>query len=85
VVISTRTGVRAIEGDTVVAFDTDSGEERRITSVDTVVLAMSSVADDALLEALDGQDREVHAVGQCRAPGKMLESSLDGLRVGRLV
>jgi 2,4-dienoyl-CoA reductase-like NADH-dependent reductase (Old Yellow Enzyme family)/thioredoxin reductase len=85
VVISTRTGVRSIEGDSVVAFNTESGEERRITSVDTVVLAMGSVADDHLLKALSGQEWEVHAVGQCRAPGKMLESALDGLRVGCLV
>jgi len=53
--------------------------------VETVVLAMGSVADDGLLKQLEGQGRQVHAIGQCRAPGRMLESALDGLRVGRLV
>ena len=82
VTISARTSVRSIEGDTVVAFNIDSGEERRITGVDTVVLAMGSVANDGLLKALDGQAWDFHAVGQCRAPGKMLESALDGLTRG---
>jgi len=85
VTISARTSVRSIEGDTVVAFNIDSGEERRITGVDTVVLAMGSIANDALVKALDNQAWGFHAIGQCRAPGKMLESALDGLRVGRLV
>jgi len=83
--ISTRTSVRSIEGDTVVAFDDASGNERRIAGVDTVVLALGSVADDGLLKELDGEGWETHAIGQCRGPGRMLESALDGLRVGRLV
>ena len=85
VTISTRTSVRSIDGDTMVAFNIDSAEERRITGVDTVVLAMGSVANDGLAKALDGHAWGFHAIGQCRAPGKMLESALDGLRAGRLV
>ena len=85
VTIATRTSVRSIEADTVVAFDDASGKERRITGVETVVLAMGSVADDSLLKQLEGHGWETHAIGQCRAPGRMLESALDGLRVGRLV
>ena len=85
VTIATRTSVRSIEADTVVAFDDASGKERRITGVETVVLAMGSVADDGLLKQLEGHGWETHAIGQCRAPGRMLESALDGLRVGRLV
>jgi hypothetical protein len=46
---------------------------------------MGSVADDDLVKALGGGGWDVHAIGQCRAPGRMLESALDGLRVGRLV
>jgi pyruvate/2-oxoglutarate dehydrogenase complex dihydrolipoamide dehydrogenase (E3) component len=83
--ISTRTSVRSIGEDAVVAFDDGSDEERRITGVETVVLAMGNVADDALFKQLDGQGWETYAIGQCRAPGKMLESALDGLRAGRLV
>jgi pyruvate/2-oxoglutarate dehydrogenase complex dihydrolipoamide dehydrogenase (E3) component len=85
VTITTRTTVSAIEGNAVVAFNHDSGEERRITGVETVVLAMGSVADDALLKELGSKGWETHAIGQCRAPGRMLESALDGLRVGRLI
>lgn len=85
VVLSTGMSVEAIEGDTVVALDSGSGEQRRIEGVDTVVLSMGSVPNDALLERLRGLGLEVHAVGQCREVGKMLESALDGLNAGRAV
>ena len=35
-----------------------------------------------LLHTLRGQGKEIHGVGECVAPRKMLESTLDGLRVG---
>jgi hypothetical protein len=59
--------------------------ERRLEGVDTLVLAMGSVAHDALFESLDGKVRELHTLGQCVSPKKMLESTYDGLRAGRTV
>jgi hypothetical protein len=53
--------------------------------VDTLVLAMGSVANDALFKSLDGKVRELYTVGQCVSPRKMLESTYDGLRAGRMV
>ncbi len=85
VVLRPETTVSAIEGNVVVAHHTRNGEERRIGRVDTVVLSMGSVPNDELLRALASSGREVHAVGQCRAPGRMLESTLDGLKAGKLL
>lgn len=85
VVIPTRTTVRAVEGDAVLVFDAASGRERRITGVNTIVLAIGSVPNDALAKGLQGRGLEVHTIGQARGPGRMLESALDGLQVGRLV
>ena len=53
--------------------------------IDTVVVSRGSRANDELYRALKGQVKELYAVGQCLAPRKMLESTLDGLRVGRIV
>ena len=59
--------------------------ERRLEGVDTLVLAMGSVANDALFKSLHGKVKELYTAGQCVSPRKMLESTYDGLRVGRIV
>jgi len=56
-----------------------------IEGVDTVVLAVGRVANDGLWKALRGQVKELYGAGQCVAPRKMLESTLDGLRAGLAV
>jgi len=53
--------------------------------IDTVVVSRGSKANDALYKALKGQVKELHVIGQALAPRKMLESTLDGLRLGRMV
>ncbi len=83
VVTTSNTTVQAIEGDTVVV--SSRGEERRIEGVDSVVLSLGSVSNDALLEALADAAEEVHAVGQCRKVGRIVDSTTDGLEVGRVV
>jgi len=69
----------------VVASNMLTRQERTIEEVDTVVLALGSAANDSLYKALKGKVRELYLVGQALAPRKMLDSTLDGLRVGRLV
>jgi hypothetical protein len=82
VVISILSVVRSFENNTVVAFNPFSMRERRIEGVDTLVLATGSMANDGLWKALHGQVKEIYGAGECVAPRKMLESTLDGLRVG---
>jgi hypothetical protein len=77
--------VKAVEGNKVVVASAFSGRRRVIEGVDTVVVARGSKADNGLYKRLRGKVRELYAVGQCVAPRKMLDSTLDGLRVGRMV
>ena len=68
VVLTPGTELRAVEGATVVVANVHSGAERRIESVDTVVLAMGSRSTDGLYRALKGQVPELYAAGDCIAP-----------------
>jgi len=85
VVLTSSMQIKAVRESTVVATNILSRQERTIEEVDTVVLALGSVANDSLYKALKGKVGELYAVGQCVAPRKMLDSTLDGLRVGRMV
>jgi pyruvate/2-oxoglutarate dehydrogenase complex dihydrolipoamide dehydrogenase (E3) component len=77
--------LRAIEGSTVVVGNVFSGGERRIESVDTVVLAAGSRSTDALYRALKGQVPALHAAGDCVAPRGVHQAILDGTRVARAI
>jgi mycofactocin system FadH/OYE family oxidoreductase 2 len=77
--------IKAVRENTVVATNILTRQERTIEEVDTVVLALGSAANDSLYKALKGKVRELYVIGQALAPRKMLESTLDGLRVGRMV
>ncbi len=85
VTISPSTRVRAIEGTTVVAYNAHTGEERRIDSVDTVVLSLGSRGDDRLYKALQGRVPELHLIGAAFAPRRLLEATQHGARVGRML
>ena len=77
--------IKAVRESTVVATNILTRQERIIDGVDTVVLALGSVANNRLYEALKGKVPELYLVGQALAPRKMLDSTLDGLRVARMV
>jgi hypothetical protein len=62
-----------------------SGVERRIESVDTVVLATGSRSTDGIYRALKGHVNELHAVGDCVAPRGVHQAILDGTRVARAI
>jgi len=86
VVVTNSMRIKAVQENTViVATNILSRQERTIEEVDTVVLALGSRANDSLYKALKGKVRELYLVGQALAPRKMLDSTLDGLRVGRMV
>ncbi len=78
-----KTTIEAVEGDALVV--TTDGREGRLTEVDTVVLCLGSEPNDDLLRAAQGLVAEIHAVGQCREVGGLLESTRDGLEAGRAV
>ena len=85
VVLTPGTELRAVEGSTVVVANVYSGVERRIESVDTVVLAAGSRSTDSLYRALKGQVAELYAVGDCVAPRGVHQAILDGTRVARAI
>lgn len=83
--LSIMTGLKAVENGAVIAFNPFSGQEWRIEGVDTVVISAGSRANDALWKALRGQVKEIYGAGECVAPRKLLDSTLDGLRAGLAV
>jgi pyruvate/2-oxoglutarate dehydrogenase complex dihydrolipoamide dehydrogenase (E3) component len=83
--ITPSTGVKEIKENAVVVFNTFTRDERRIEGVDTVVIATDGRADDRLYRALKGKVQELHAVGHCLSPRKMITSILDGAVVGRML
>ena len=77
--------LRAIEGSTVIVRNVFSGAERRIESVDTVVLATGSRSTDALYRALKGKVAALYAAGDCVAPRGVHQAILDGTRAARAI
>ncbi|MDI6857415.1 MAG: FAD-dependent oxidoreductase [Dehalococcoidia bacterium] len=61
-----------------------SGVEAR-EGIDTIVVSRGSKANDGLYKSLKGRVKELYLIGQALAPRKMLESTLDGLRVARTI
>jgi mycofactocin system FadH/OYE family oxidoreductase 2 len=85
IVFTPCTELRAVEGSTVIVANVFSGAERRIESVDTVVLAAGSRSTDGLYRALKGHVPELHAAGDCVAPRGVHQAILDGTRVARML
>jgi 2,4-dienoyl-CoA reductase-like NADH-dependent reductase (Old Yellow Enzyme family)/thioredoxin reductase len=83
VVITPLTRIKEIKGNTVVAFNVLTNAERLINGVDTIVVSMGGRADDTLYRSLKGKVKELYAVGHCLSPRRLLDSILDGARVGR--
>jgi pyruvate/2-oxoglutarate dehydrogenase complex dihydrolipoamide dehydrogenase (E3) component len=77
--------LRAVEGSAVVIAHVFTGTERRIESVDSVVLATGSRSTDALYRALKGRVRALYAAGDCVAPRGVHHAILDGTRVARAI
>lgn len=81
--ITPYTGVRKIEGRTVIAFNVYTNEDRVLEDVDTIVLAMGNIADNALYRALKGKVKEVYPVGDCVAPRRIITAIWEGHQAGR--
>ena len=85
VVISNLLAVRKLEDNILTLVNTFTGQETRIEEIDTVVLACGSRAETGLEAAVKGRFAETYAVGDCRAPRRMVHAVLEGARVSRLV
>lgn len=71
---------------------TDSGLRTRHTvtshagvldGIDTVVLACGAEAVDELRPGLTAAGHEVHMIGDCGSPRRLVHAILDGARAGR--
>ncbi len=83
VVCTPFTLVTEITGKTVLTSHFYTKAERRIENVDTVVLVMGKKANEGLYFALKGKVPELHRVGDCVAPRKVIEATYEGEIVGR--
>jgi len=55
---------------------------RQTLEADTIVLAAGAVPDNQLAKELEGKVAELHVIGDCLEPRKILEAIGDGTRVG---
>jgi 2,4-dienoyl-CoA reductase-like NADH-dependent reductase (Old Yellow Enzyme family) len=77
--------IAAFDGNVLTLAGVFGGNVQLREGVDTLVISRGSKADDALYRALKGRVKELYLVGQALAPRKMLESTLDALRVARTI
>lgn len=60
-----------------------SGKERRLIGLDLVVFVTVPTPNDELLAPLQAAGVEVHAIGDCVAPGDIENATFEGHRVAR--
>ncbi len=78
------TGVReyeAITGEGLVIIDSEG--KRRMLAADNIVLAAGAIPNNRLAKAIEGKAAEVHFVGDCVEPRRILDAIHEGARVGR--
>lgn len=63
----------------------DKEGKRQQVCADGVVVALGSVADAGLAEALNGKVRKLHKIGDCNCPGKIRQAVHEGFYVGSIV
>ena len=71
------------EDSTLVLGDVSTGGPDRLDSVDAVVAAAGSTADDELYRALRGRVADLRMIGDCVAPRTALEAIYEGHAAGR--
>lgn len=82
VLTETRTRVEEI---TETGVKADQGGIKRWFEADTVVLAVGMTPDKGLVAKLEGKVPELHVIGDCLEPRKIVDAMSDGARVGRAV
>ncbi len=81
--LSPLTGVKEISGNTVVAYNVLTRQERRIEGVDTVVYAFGSAEDGGMYLSLKGQVKELYAVGDCAGVKRVVDATREGSILAR--
>ncbi len=77
------THVKEIRPNALVIYNIYSGAEQTMDAIDSVVLCMHNRPNDGLYRALNGRVRELHSIGDCRAPRRVLNAIYEGTIVGR--
>ena len=85
IVFTILTKVKEIRGNTVVTVNKLTGAERRIEEVDAVVFGNLGKANDALYRSLKKQMKEIYLIGHALVPRRLVDSIMDGARVGRQI
>jgi len=82
--LSAQQSIEGIDGATVHVYGIWGGSVRAVEEVDTVVISLYRVPDDALAQAVkhDGFP-EVHLIGDCLAPRSPAAVIYDGEKLGR--
>ena len=83
VILTPNTAVREISGNTVIAYNVFSREERRIEGVDTIVIAYGGREDNALYYALKDKVKEIHIIGDAHGVRRVHDATREGAIAGR--
>lgn len=75
--------VRSITGDAVAWTDAEGAEQR--TEADSVILALGTLPDDSVAQALAATGVPLHLAGDCRSVGCIEGAIEDGYNAGRVV
>jgi len=75
--------VEKIEGNTVEVYGIWGDQRRMVTNVDTIVISMMRVPNDALFNEIRNSFEEVHRVGDVVAPRKPVAVIYEGEKLGR--
>lgn len=81
--IATLRAVKGFAGGVLTVEDTSTGEQERMGTFDSLVVAQYNAADDRLFAPLRGAGLEVRAVGDCLAPRTALEAVYEGHAAAR--
>lgn len=77
------THVKAIRANELQVYNIYSGKEWTMDGINSVVLCMHNRPNDELYRALSGHVPELHYIGDCRAPRRVLNAIYEGTVVGR--
>ena len=72
--IKEHTKIKQISGRQVTLVDVWSGEESALDNVDTVVMVTGYLPNNSLYKELNGQIKELYAVGDCTIPRRVPEA-----------
>ena len=83
--LTTMTELSAVGRNDVTVVDRFTREIRHIKGMDTLVLAVGARARTGLAETLRGRVKELHLIGDCNAPRRIVHATLDGALVSRVL